>query len=471
MSPTPSTTDPIPRGWSVDHDAPTEFVVRCTHCGRIAIRDDRAAAHRRADSHALRCRATGITPVRRPDDATLPAADQADATPAAVGDGGLDVLGADLAGQEIAIRYESVSKRAGEQQVIGDVVAMVPAPSSADFENKGLIVRLGNQTRRRVDLLRDVVECPHNCDDGWREVGALTGLAPAQQAANDPVIMTDGGQVVEEKPDGEDADDVDADEEEEEEPTPTVDSLTTIIEASRLTKSIKVLESVSDESVLRFGHNGLECRLVDPANVYMTDVHLEDSGFEAVGDGMFPAGANLERIRQFISKADNDQLVELSFDAETRYLCVEFGPYEREYALIDPESIRNEPDLPDLDHPNSFEIDAKRLKEVVTLSEMVSDHVLIEGDIDEECIRFIADGDRDTNTATLGEELEFADVTDHDCETLLSVDYLKEAVSVVPNSSIVEITFGHEMPIKLRWGYADDHGHVEQMIAPRIQTR
>lgn len=476
MGAVPSTADPLPRGWIVDHDVPTHFIVRCARCGRLAIETDRATAHTRADNHALRCRETGVTPARKPEDdeddeSGSTAEVEADGTEPAASDGGLDVLGVDITGQEIAVRYESVSKRAGEQQVIGDVTAMLPAPEQADFSYRGLIVRFGNQTRRRVDLLRDVVECPHNCEDGWRKAGDLTGLSPAQRADNPPVVMTDGGQVVEEKPDEEDVEDGEDGEEEDDEPAPTVDSLTTIIEASRLEKSIKVLESVSHEAVLRFGHSGLQCRLVDPGNVYMANLHLEETGFEAVGDGMFPAGSNLENLREFIGKADNDQLVELSFDAETRYLCVEFGPYEREFALIDPDTIRQEPDIPDLDHPNRFEIDAKRLKEVVIVSDMVSDHVLIEGDIDAECIRFVAEGDTDTNTATLDDELGFADVTDDNCETLLSVDWLNDAVKVIPSSAIVEITFGDEMPIKLRWGYADEHARVEQMIAPRIQAR
>jgi proliferating cell nuclear antigen len=257
-------------------------------------------------------------------------------------------------------------------------------------------------------------------------------------------------------------------EEEEQVSSPTVDSLETLIDAETLKQTIEVGDSVADESVLRFGHHGLKICLVDSANVYMADIHLEDSAFEAVGDGMFPAGQIHSGLLDFLGKADSDQLVSLAFDAETRRLAVEFGPYERDYALIDPDSIRREPDIPDLDHPNVFHIDAKTLKEVVDVSELVSDHVNIEGHPNDECIRIVAEGDTDTNTATLDEELGFADVQE-EVSSFISLSYLSDAVGVIPKSSTVEVSFGDDHPVRLEWTFSD--GHAEQLIAPRIQTQ
>jgi proliferating cell nuclear antigen len=268
---------------------------------------------------------------------------------------------------------------------------------------------------------------------------------------------------VDDEPEEEDAD-------EEQVSSPTVDSLETLIVTDTLEKTIDVASSVAFESVLRFGHHGLKICLVDPGNVYMADIHLEDGAFEAVGDGMFPAGADHTKLLDFIGKSDSEELISLAFDAETRHLSVEFGPYERDYALIDPDSIRREPDLPEIDLPNVFEIDAKTLKEVVDVSELVSDHVSIEGDPNDECIRIVADGDIDTTTATLDDELGFADVQ-KEAASFISLDYLSDAVAVIPKTSTVEVQFGEEFPVRLQWDYADGHGHVEQIIAPRIQSQ
>jgi proliferating cell nuclear antigen len=259
----------------------------------------------------------------------------------------------------------------------------------------------------------------------------------------------------------------DTDDSEERPSSPTVDALEVIVNAETLETTIGIANSAGDESILRFGNHGLSITLVDPANVYMADVDLEAGAFEAVGEGMFPAGVSHTSLLEFIGKSDSDEIASLAFDSETRRLALEFGPYERDYALIDPDSIRQEPDIPDLDLPNVFEIDAKTLKEVVDVSKLVSDHVSIEGDTDEECIRIVAEGTTDTNTATLDEELEFADVHE-DVNSFLSLDYLEDAVKVIPKSATVEVRFGDEFPVMMEWGFADGHGHVEQVIAPRI---
>jgi proliferating cell nuclear antigen len=262
----------------------------------------------------------------------------------------------------------------------------------------------------------------------------------------------------------------DTDDSEERPSSPTVDALEVLVNSDTLQKTIGIADSAGDESILRFGSHGLSIKIVDPANVYMADVELDAGAFEAVGEGMFPAGVSHNSLLDFIKKSDSDEVASLAFDSETRRLALEFGPYERDYALIDPDSIRQEPDLPDLDLPNVFEIEAGTLQEVVDVSDLVSDHVSIEGAPDDECIRIVAEGATDTTTATLDDELEFANVSD-DVNSILSLGYLKDAVKVMPKSATVKIRFGDEHPVMMEWGFADDYGHVQQMIAPRITTQ
>jgi hypothetical protein len=188
----------VPRGWSVDHQNPSEFVVRCTSCGRIDIQEDRGRAHRRADNHALTCSQTGVTPVRRPEpargstDDSDPDPHLVEAADAGVNHGGLDVLHADLRERELVVRYESTASRAGQQEIVGDVTAMVSADDQP-FPNRGFILRLDDGARRQVDVLDAEVLCAHNVG-AWRVIGALDAVAPAITADNPPVVTVDGGE-------------------------------------------------------------------------------------------------------------------------------------------------------------------------------------------------------------------------------------------------------------------------------------
>lgn len=184
-----------PRGYRVDHESPEKFVVRCAHCGRLALEDGRAEAHSRADNHALRCANTGVTPVSVRSDARedVLVPETAETVVPIVTEHNVDIFETDLSDESITVRYESVSRRSGEKEIHGEVTAMVPGREDDPVEYRGVILRLPSQKRRRVDFLDKLVECPHNSARGWRRIGDLLSVGPAMTAGSPPVVMTDGG--------------------------------------------------------------------------------------------------------------------------------------------------------------------------------------------------------------------------------------------------------------------------------------
>ena len=456
----------IPRGWSVEHSHPDAFVVRCTACGRVSIKDDRGRAHRFADNHAIHCSPTGVTPVTRPEG---PASGPEPKPDAAVAVTGFDAFEHGLVGEEIVVRYDSIDPSSDGVQVAGDVVAMISAPD-ANVEYRGLVLRLPTGSRRRLDLVDGTIECEHNSTQGWRTIGELTSVAPVATANAEPVAMTDGGvQVDESEQPGED------EPEDDDETRP--DTLTTAIEAGTLQQTVDILLSVANECIFNLGRDGLTVRLVDPANVYMADVTLSDDAFERVGEGQFAIGVNLDRLDDILGKADGDDVVELVLDLETRKLHLEFSNVEMDFAGIDPDSVRAEPDLPDLDLPNEFESQAKHLQRAVDICSMVSDHASVHGDLQDECIRLTAEGDVDDARVELREDLGFADIRE-DASSLFSIGegssrspgYLDEALGVIPKTTPTSVTVGEDFPIWIEWEFADGAGQVTQMIAPRIDA-
>lgn len=277
-----------------------------------------------------------------------------------------------------------------------------------------------------------------------------------------------------------DAVEADGGDESDEQPETTPDTLTTVIEASKLQTAVDILLSVADECIFNLGRDGLDVALVDPANVYMAELSLSESAFDSVGDGHFAIGISLDRIDDILGKADADDLIELVLDLETRKFHIEFGNVEMDIAGIDPESVRQEPDISEIELPNRFDAESRHVKRAVDICKMVSDHAAIEGDTDAECIRFQADGDIDDAQVELTDELAFADVTE-DVSSLFSIGtttgagptngYLDDALKPVPKSTEVTVRFGDEFPVFIEWEFADGDGEVVQMIAPRIKSQ
>ncbi len=242
-----------------------------------------------------------------------------------------------------------------------------------------------------------------------------------------------------------------------------------IVSADTLQATLDSVGVLVDECKIHLEEDGLEIRAVDPANVGMVDMELDAAAFESYETDGGLIGVNLVRLKDIAAMADSDQLVELELDEETRKLRIAIDGLEYTLALIDPESIREEPDLPDLDLPARIVIEGRDIDRAVTAADMVSDH--IELGVDEEREVFYVRAQGDTDDVNL--ELDAGDLIDlvvGEAESLFSLDYLKDMNKAIPSAAEVTIELGEEFPVKLHFDIAEGQGSVTYMLAPRIQS-
>jgi proliferating cell nuclear antigen len=247
-------------------------------------------------------------------------------------------------------------------------------------------------------------------------------------------------------------------------------SFAATIQADVLSSALAPVSALVDECKLRTSEGGLGITAVDPANVGMVDVDLDASAAASWSADDHVLGINLERLLEVISLADSDEMLHLSLDAETRKLSVEAGGLEVTIAMIDPDTIRAEPDIPDLELPGTYVLEGRELSRAVTAADLVSDHIEITG-VDEETLMFAADGDTDDVRLTLSEELLSAR---HDSgelvESLFSLSYLESMSKPMAADTEVSLLVGDEFPVKMRYSLADGSIDVTNMLAPRIQS-
>lgn len=242
-----------------------------------------------------------------------------------------------------------------------------------------------------------------------------------------------------------------------------------------LNDTLDILRTVGDEAILRIGADGLEVSLVDPANVAMHHVELSSSAFDIAPKGSFPIGVNLNRLQDVIGKASNDQSIALGYKAETRKLNISYSNVSVDLACIDPDSIRQEPDVNELDLPNQFVVESEDFEDAVEMADMMSDHVVIECDPDGE-VAIIAEGDTDDVTVTLDHDdlLPGSSITE-EAVSMFSVAYLygkgKKKANIlgdIPDTEL-EVHVGDEFPMMMYFDFAGGDGSVETLFAPRIQ--
>jgi proliferating cell nuclear antigen len=136
--------------------------------------------------------------------------------------------------------------------------------------------------------------------------------------------------------------------------------------------------------------------------------------------------------------------------------------------LIDPDAIRQEPDIPDLDLGGEFVVPGRAIDRGLSAADLVSDHIRFEG-VADDTLRLSADGDTDTVDLAIDDALIDGELTgDGETESIFSLEYLTDITRPIGNDSAVSIDLGSEMPVKLHFGLGDDI-NVSAMVAPRIQ--
>ena len=242
-----------------------------------------------------------------------------------------------------------------------------------------------------------------------------------------------------------------------------------IVRADTLQATLDSVGVLVEECKIHLDENGLEIRAVDPANVGMVDLTLEAEAFESYEADGGLIGVNLTRLSDIAGMADSDQLVHLELDEETRKLHISIDGLEYTLALIDPDSIRQEPDLPDLDLPADIVIEGRDIDRAVTAADMVSDHIELGVDTGSDVFYVAAEGDTDDVHLELDTD-DLIDLTAGEAASLFSPDYLQDMDRAIPKDAEVALELGEEFPVKLHFDIAQGGGSVTYMLAPRIQS-
>ena len=242
-----------------------------------------------------------------------------------------------------------------------------------------------------------------------------------------------------------------------------------IVDASTFQDALDSVSVLVDECKIRLNEEGLSIRAVDPANVGMVDLTLEAAAFESYDADGGVIGVNLARLEDIAGMANSGDLIHLSLDEETRKLLVEIDGLSYTLALIDPDSIRQEPDIPDLDLAAEIVVEGAQLDRGITAADMVSDHIRLRVDEDGEAFFIEAEGDTDDVDLELGRE-DLIALTPGAADSLFSLDYLKDMNKAIPSDAEVTIELGEEFPVKLHYGFGEGLGSVSYMLAPRIQS-
>lgn len=240
--------------------------------------------------------------------------------------------------------------------------------------------------------------------------------------------------------------------------------------AGTLEDVLGAVGALVEECKIHLDEEGISIRAVDAATVGMVDVTLAAGAFESYEADGGVIGVNLDRLSDIAGMASSsDDPIHLELEEETGKLHISLDGLEYTLALIDPDSIRQEPDIPDLDLPARIVLEGADIDRAVRAADMVSDHIAMGVDETSEEFYVDAEGDTDDVHLALGHD-ELIDLRAGNAHSLFSLEYLKEMNGAIDSDAEVVIELGEEHPVTLAFQIAEGQGDVTYMLAPRIQS-
>lgn len=233
-----------------------------------------------------------------------------------------------------------------------------------------------------------------------------------------------------------------------------------------------------DEAKIFVEENSLQIREADAANVGMVDVSLDTSIFDSYNGQSHQdlvLGIDLEQFRDVLSQGDHDDTIHLVLDPKTRKLTASFNDsLEFTIALLDPDTIRESPDLPDMDLDGRAELKGRQLNRAIRAADMVSDYLKIGFPDAGGEFYFDAEGDTDDmhlNLSDDDDEVEEVSGGNEEMYSIYSLDYLKDLKANMGPKDDITMLLGDEFPVKFHVDKPDNDAlDVTYMLAPRIET-
>jgi proliferating cell nuclear antigen len=241
------------------------------------------------------------------------------------------------------------------------------------------------------------------------------------------------------------------------------------IDADILKESIDALSALVTECRLHTDENGMITRAVDTANVAMISLTLKKEAFESYSSTKNELGLDIAKMKNIFGMMGKNDIITLELPEESHKLKISFEGYRYSLTLLDANTIRKDPNPPNIDLPGKVVLSGAELNNAIKAASVVSDKIALGIDPAAQVFYMTAEGDTDHIRREFGKgEVNFLNAVE--ARSLFSLDYLKDMGKVMNRAAEVEVSLGMDHPAKFSFYIAGGNGHVEYLLAPRIEA-
>jgi proliferating cell nuclear antigen len=241
------------------------------------------------------------------------------------------------------------------------------------------------------------------------------------------------------------------------------------IDADIFREAIDAISALVPECRLHTADNGISTRAVDTANVAMISLELKKEAFDSYKATKSQVGVDISKMKNIFNMMGKGDLISLELPENAQKMQLSVHGYQYSITLLDTNTIRKDPNPPTINLPGKLTISGDNLNNAIKAAAVISDKIAIGINPKDETFYMIAEGDTDNIRREFGKD-ELKSLTPNEARSLFSLDYLKDMGKVMSRAAEVEIFLGLDHPVRFSFDIANGNGHVEYLLAPRIEA-
>ncbi len=233
---------------------------------------------------------------------------------------------------------------------------------------------------------------------------------------------------------------------------------------------VDLLSVLTEEAKLSWGENGLSTTVVDGSHVALLSVTVADACFETYEVEPVEIGLELGKLRDLLTLAGPNDLVELDYDGATGAINVRVGEVHRILRGLDTGSI-NEPRQPELDFDCKATLSAERLSRALRAAKFVGELVDLSLDKNQMTVSVTVEAGEGVNVRfDAGEMSEL--VAPKPTHSTYSLQFLDPLSRKLASGLTEEVTveFQDRYPLRLSWNSNDGGAAWTYFLAPRVSN-
>jgi proliferating cell nuclear antigen len=174
-------------------------------------------------------------------------------------------------------------------------------------------------------------------------------------------------------------------------------------------------------------------------------------------------------MKNIFGMAGKGDLISLELADNAQKMSISAHGYHYSITLLDTNTIRKDPNPPTINLPGKIVITGDDFNNAMKAAAVISDKIALGINPKDQTFYLIAEGDTDTIRREFGKD-ELKSLTPVEARSLFSLDYLKDMGKVMSKAAEIEIYLGIDHPVRFSFIIAGGNGHVEYLLAPRIEA-